>query len=276
MPETLIALTFDVEEWFHPLDNNPLNWNKYERRINPVVDKILELLDQTGSKGTFFVVGDVAENNPEVVKKIHNNGHEIGSHSSKHEFIYKQTKTEFRDDLRKSIVLLSDLTGEPILSFRAPYFSITKKCLWAIDILSEEGIKYDSSIFPVINHRYGIPNGLRLPYKITEDLWEWPLSAYKTMLGNFPFSGGVYFRFLPLFVVKFLTHHSLNKNEPVITYFHPWEFDPAQPKLNQVNPFLRLRHYHNLNKNFSNFSNLLKSYRGVTISSGIRMLEQKQ
>ena len=199
-----IVLSIDLEDWFHSLDYNQENWNNYERRIEHGTRKILELLDTKNSKATFFVLGEVAENHPELIREISNEGHEIGSHSYYHKFIYQQSASEFRDDLKRSLNLLEDLTGEKIISFRAPYFSITKESLWAFDILKEERIEIDSSIFPVLNHRYGIPSAERFPHQLKNGIWEWPITTFKTFVGNFPFAGGVYFRFLPLAVTKLL------------------------------------------------------------------------
>jgi polysaccharide deacetylase family protein (PEP-CTERM system associated) len=200
-----IVLTIDMEDWFHSLDYFPSNWNSYEKRIEYGTDKILDLLARKGSTATFFVLGDVAANHPRLIKRISDEGHEIGSHGYNHKFIYKQTKLEFKEDLKKSLNLLSGLTGRQILSYRAPYFSITKKSLYAFEILMEEGIRLDSSIFPVINHRYGIPDNERLPYRLENGLWEWPITTYRTFLGNIPFSGGVYFRFLPIPIFQLFT-----------------------------------------------------------------------
>lgn len=268
-----IVLTIDMEDWFHSLDYNPLNWSNYQRRIEYGTKKILDLLAEKKSKATFFVLGDVAINHPQLIKLIDKEGHEIGSHGFNHKFIYQQTKEKFREDLRRSINYLSDLIGKRIVTFRAPYFSITKKSFWAFDVLREEGIKIDSSIFPVINHRYGIPNNPRLPYQLSNGLWEWPITTYKTFLGNIPFAGGVYFRFLPLAISKLFTSTLLKRKEPVLTYFHPWEFDPEQPKLKNLPAFLKFRHYYGLKNSFTKFSKLLNNLSTISISKGIDLLK---
>jgi len=260
-----VILTIDVEDWYHSLDVNPANWTSYEQRVDYGTNLILDFLSEHKSTATFFILGDIAKRNPLLIKKIFNHGHEIASHGYAHKFIYNQTATEFRDDLKKSIDLLSDLTGKEIISFRAPYFSITKESLWAIDILCEEGIKYDSSIFPIINHRYGMKDNPRLPHKLKCGIWEFPPTTIKTFLGNFPNSGGVYFRFFPMLLNKYLISLSINRQEPVVFYFHPWEFDPDQPRLNRNLSFLRFRHYYGLKNNFNKFLSVLENFETTSL-----------
>ena len=271
-----IVLTIDMEDWFHSLDYNPSNWSNYQRRIDYSTKKILDLMAEKKSKATFFVLGDVAVNHPNLIKQIYIAGHEIGSHGFYHKFIYQQNKEEFRNDLKKSINILSDIIGDKIVTYRAPYFSIIKKSFWAFDILREEGIKIDSSIFPVINHRYGVPDNPRLPYQLSNGLWEWPITTYKTFLGNFPFAGGVYFRFLPISFTKFFLASLSKKNEPILMYFHPWEFDPEQPKLKNLPVFLKLRHYYNLRNNYIRLNRLLENYDAISLTEGIRKIEQRK
>jgi len=165
------------------------------------------------------------------------------------------------------------LTGEKIISYRAPYFSITQKSLWALDILKEEGIKNDSSIFPVINYRYGIPKNNRLPYIMNNGLWEWPITTYKTLFGNIPFAGGVYFRFIPYKIIQLLISN-LIKHEPVLLYFHPWEMDPYQPRIKNISTFLRIRHYIGLKKNLKNISSLLNEFSTISLNAGICLLKE--
>jgi polysaccharide deacetylase family protein (PEP-CTERM system associated) len=273
MNNNQIVLTIDMEDWFHSLDYNPSSWSNYQRRVEFTTNKILELLEQKKSTATFLILGDVAANHPDLIKQIYRAGHEIGSHGFDHKFIYQQTKEEFRDDLRRSINYLSDLIGKRIVTFRAPYFSITKKSFWAFDILKEEGIKIDSSIFPVINHRYGIPDNPRLPYQLSNGLWEWPITTYKTFLGNIPFAGGFYFRFFPGFLLRFFISSLQNKQEPILFYFHPWEFDYEQPKVENISFFLNFRHYYGLKNNFSKLTELLNKVSTISISEGIDLLK---
>lgn len=271
-----VVLTIDLEDWFHSLEPDPKKWTNYNRRIDYGTNKLLELLSFRKSSATFFILGDAAINNPQLIKKIHNEGHEIASHGFNHRFIYNQSKTEFRNDLKQSLDYLSGLTGEKIISYRAPYFSITKKSIWAFDILAEEGIECDSSVFPVINYRYGIPGSERLPYKIRDQLWEWPVTTYKSFLGNIPFSGGVYFRFLPIRVSRLLLSSLLNKNEPVLMYIHPWELDYSQPRIKNIPAFLRFRHYYGLNETFKKLISIFNGLDIISLSQGVKFILDKE
>lgn len=270
-----VVLTIDLEDWFHSLDPFPYNWGNYERRVEYGTNKLLDFLASKDCTATFFVLGDVAVNNPSLIKRIYNEKHEIGSHGFNHLFIYKQTRDEFKSDLRKSLSYLSDLTGEKIISYRAPYFSIVSETMWAFDILAEEGIKNDSSIFPVINHRYGIPGNQRLPYRIKNDLWEWPITTFKSMAGNIPFSGGVYFRFLPFQISKKLMISLLKNNEPILFYIHPWELDAQQPVLKIKSFFLRFRHYYGLKGNSKKLFSLLDNIKTITLNQGVEAIKRQ-
>jgi len=266
------VLTIDLEDWFHSLEPDPGKWAKYGRRIEFGTKILLELLSLKKSSATFFILGDAAVNSPQLIKQISSEGHEIATHGFNHNFIYNQSKEEFRDDLRRSIVCLSDLTGQKIVSYRAPYFSITKKSTWAFEILAEEGIECDSSVFPVINHRYGIPGSRRLPYKIRDQLWEWPVTTCKTFLGNIPFSGGVYLRFLPVRLSKYFLWSLLKKNEPVLFYIHPWELDYEQPRFKKGSAFLRFRHYYGLDQTFEKLNAVLDNLQLISLSRGLKLI----
>jgi polysaccharide deacetylase family protein (PEP-CTERM system associated) len=270
-----IVLTIDFEDWFHSLDPFPENWRNYERRVDYGTNKLLEMLSLKNSKATFFVLGDAAVHYPQLIKRIDFAGHEIASHGFSHNFIYEQSAKEFKLDLRHSLDYLSGLTGKKIISYRAPYFSITNKSKWAFDILMEEGIEQDSSVFPVINHRYGISGNIRLPYMLSNGLWEWPITTYKTFLGNFPFAGGVYFRFLPVSVSKYFILSLLRKKEPVLFYIHPWELDPLQPRLPTATSFLRFRHYYGLAKTFNKLTSAFNCINIITLSEGIKLIKEK-
>ena len=150
------ALTIDFEDWYQGLEIPHTEWHGFEDRIAVVGRKLLRILDEGGMKATFFVLGFVAEQHPELVKEIDKAGHEVGTHGFSHTLIYKQSPQVFRGEMERAIGSLEELTGKKVIGHRAPFFSITKKSLWALDILGELGIRYDSSIFPVLNYRYGI------------------------------------------------------------------------------------------------------------------------
>ncbi|MEO7658285.1 MAG: polysaccharide deacetylase family protein, partial [Pyrinomonadaceae bacterium] len=166
------ALTIDFEDWYQGIEIPYADWDKFEDRIEAVGDKLLKILDEADAKATFFMLGYVAEKHPEIVKRIEAEGHEIGTHGFSHTLIYKQEPELFKTELTRAISFLEDLTGKKVLGHRAPFFSITKDSLWALDILGELGIKYDSSIFPVLNYRYGIADSPRFPYKIKREKFE--------------------------------------------------------------------------------------------------------
>lgn len=226
-------LTFDIEDWFHLLDNKATqsvdSWNNYSSRLNGGVERILDLLETTNQKATFFILGWVAEKYPKVIKKIDSYGHEIASHSYAHQLVYKQSKKEFKDDLYKSKVILEDLIAKSVVAYRAPGFSITSKEYWAFETLVEMGFEIDCSVFPANRAHGGMPNFQSIAPCITEDFGK-PLKFFpintQTIFGkSFIYSGGGYFRLFP----KFLLRHWFAKDDYVMTYFHPRDFDPDQP-----------------------------------------------
>jgi polysaccharide deacetylase family protein (PEP-CTERM system associated) len=237
------VLTIDLEDWFHGLVPDPAQWSGLPRRAELATGRLLDLLDESGARATFFVLADVAAHAPALIRRIAARGHEIGSHGRDHHFVTRQTPDQFGADLAASIACLEDLTGRAVRAYRAPFFSITRASLWALDILAEHGIRHDSSIFPVVNHRYGIPDARRTPHEIRPGLTEWPISVIATRLGNLPFAGGVYFRWLPMCLVEhgFADHEA--RGQPVVFYLHPWEIDPGQPRRWAGSPFLFVRHY---------------------------------
>lgn len=258
-------LTIDLEDWFHPLEPNSNRWDSFERRIEKPALELLKLFKKYNAYATFFVLGDIAKNHPDLIKEIAVNGHDIGSHSIYHKMIYNQSPKEFENEIKTSIDMLNSITGKEVISFRAPYFSITKKSLWALDILKNAGIKIDSSIFPVHNHRYGIPDAIRNPHEIIKGLWEYPISTFSLANFNIPFSGGVYFRFLPINITLKMTKKIESKDELFIFYLHPWECDPMQPVIKSYSWFLNFRHYYALDKTLSKLEILLQKNEFVSL-----------
>ena len=219
------ALTIDFEDWYQGLEIPYAEWDGYEDRIEGAGDRLLRLLDETGTKATFFVLGYVAEKHPDLIKRIEAEGHEIGTHGFSHSLIYKQEPGLFQTELTRAIGFLEDLTGQKVLGHRAPFFSITKDSLWALDILGELGIRYDSSIFPVLNYRYGIAGSPRFPYKIKRERFEFvefPISTLKLPGFTMPISGGAYFRIYPYQVTKQAIRAVNRSGQPVTFYLHPW------------------------------------------------------
>lgn len=270
------AFTVDVEDYFHVqaferyIDRR--HWGEYESRVVPNTHRLLRLLECHQVRGTFFVLGWVARRFPTLVRDIRRAGHDVGSHSYWHRLIYEQTPKAFRRDLRESKAVLEDILGEPVRSYRAPSFSIVQNSIWALDILAEEGIRYDSSIFPIHHDRYGIPGAARLPHELgtqSGKMWEFPMSTVRLLRWNVPIAGGGYFRLYPLaFTSRMLA--SLNRNGcPFVFYVHPWEVDPDQPRLGVGSLKSRFRHYVNLHSTHGKLDKLLGRFRFDRLSTAL-------
>jgi len=227
-------LTFDIEDWFHILDNpstqTESDWAKFDSRIHKGMHRIYDILEKTNeSEATFFVLGWIAEKYPEIVREISRRGYEVGSHTHLHQLVYNQNQKTFRQDVERSIKTLEDCTGKKVISFRAPGFSITSKNKWAFEVLHDLGIQIDSSVFPAGRAHGGFPEYRRdqpsiLSYEgIT--LKEFPINTINLMGRPVIFSGGGYFRVFPYFIVK----QCAQQSNYVMTYFHPRDFDYGQP-----------------------------------------------
>lgn len=229
------VLTFDIEEWFHLLDfdatRTETEWGKYEVRVYENVERILQILDDTNTKATFFIIGWVAKTYPDLVKKIASK-YQIGSHTMNHQLVWQQGKTAFREDVSSSIKLLEDITGQKVECFRAPGFSIRESEAWAFEILSELGIQYDCSVFPAQHAHGGIPSYPRPVPGIIEHegirMKEFPV-GFKTIAGkHLVFSGGGYFRLMPYPLIK---RWSRQSPDYLLSYIHPRDLDAGQPML---------------------------------------------
>lgn len=229
------VLTFDVEEWFHLLDFDDTRgeeqWSRYEVRIHDNVSRILDILEENQTRGTFFIIGWVAKTYPELVKRIAEK-YQIGSHTMTHQLVWQQSREAFRKDVEDSIKLLQDITGQPIKAFRAPGFSIRESEAWAFEELHDMGIEYDCSVFPAAHAHGGIPSYSEVKPSIIRhngaEIKEFPVSI-KTLLGkNIIFSGGGYFRLFPYPLIK---RWSRQSPEYVLSYIHPRDLDAGQPML---------------------------------------------
>jgi polysaccharide deacetylase family protein (PEP-CTERM system associated) len=263
------ALTIDLEDWFcsHNLSKvAPLRlWPTYESRIRASTQRLLSLLRTHRIEATFFVLGWVAEQHPDLITTIAAEGHEIASHGYSHIQLHHLTPDAFRRDLDHSLTTTFSLVGTPIAGFRAPAFSLTTRTLWATDILREYGFHYDSSIFPLRFHPdYGVPTAPLTIYRHPNTLIEVPLTC--TTLGNIrlPCSGGAYFRLLPYALFKQLMKRCHQQKRPVIFYIHPWEVDPDQPYL-PLPMHARFRHYTNLSYTFEKLQQLLTDFQFTSI-----------
>ena len=246
------ALTIDVEDYFHVSGFEPFvnrdEWDAYESRVGPSTDRLLDLLAAADVRATFFVLGWVAERQPSLVRAIRAAGHEIGCHSYAHRLIYEMTPDEFRADLRLSLDILQDTLGEPVTAYRAPSFSVTRDSTWALDILVEEGITLDSSIYPTHHDRYGIPGTPLGPHRIDREagsLWEFPPPVWNLCGYPVPVGGGGYFRLYPYALTRLGLGKINASGRPFAAYLHPWEIDPDQPRI-EASLGRRFRHYVNL------------------------------
>jgi len=271
------AFTVDVEDYYHVSafeDRIPRErWDEYESRVVPNTERMLKLLDEFQVRGTFFILGWVADRHPQLVRDIQRAGHEIGCHSFWHRLVYNMTPDDFREDLLQSAKVIEEITGERVTAYRAPSFSITAKSLWALDILIDEGFRIDSSVFPVVHDRYGIPGAERAPHVIegqNGQLAEFPPSVYPLGKWNLPISGGGYFRLFPRRMTKHcLGHINTRENRPFMFYVHPWELDHEQPRL-AGSRLSRFRHYVNLKHTQSKLRDLLGAFRFGTLSESLQ------
>lgn len=266
-------ITVDLEDYFMVSGFENIvkfeDWVRYESRIVINTRRILSILEEFNTRATFFVLGWVAEKNPKLIKEIYNRGHEISSHGYAHKIIYKHSPRQFREDIKKSKVILEQIIGEPILGYRAPSFSITKNSLWALDILAEEGFRYDSSIFPSYHTRGGIPGANRFPFKISrkdKEIFEFPVSTLRIFKFNIPISGGGYFRILPYQFIQWGIREINKQGHPVIFYIHPWELDINQPKI-KIKGLNRIRHYINLGKSEQRLKEFLSEFKFSSIKN---------
>lgn len=253
------VLTIDVEDWYHPLEPDPAKWSQYEDRITEAVGIVLDVLARGNTRAAFFVLGHVAELHPELVEAIAREGHEIASHGSRHGFVYRQTPEEFENDVRESVDRLTSITGRSVVGYRAPYFSITRQSLWALPKLRALGIRYDSSVFPVWNHRYGIPDAPRLPHETQTGPFEIPLTTYPLGRVNIPCCGGVYFRVYPYRFTRRLLRGVEARGEPLVFYLHPWECGRSHPRI-RLPVGLGIRHYWGLHKTAEKLHRLIHDF----------------
>jgi len=274
------ALTVDVEDYYHVSALAPSirrdSWASRESRVTANTHKLLDLFAQFGVHGTFFVLGWVAEREPQLVKDIAAAGHEIACHGFSHRLVYDQSPAEFREETFRSKKLLEDITGSAVLGYRAASYSIVRRSLWALDILVEIGFTYDSSIFPVRHDRYGIPDAERAPHRMSTpaggSIAEWPMATASILGFRLPVAGGGYFRLLPYWLSRWGLD-SINRREkrPFMFYLHPWEIDPAQPRI-PAGRLSRFRHYTNLEKCEARLRRLLGEFRFGTAKESLARL----
>ena len=260
-------ISVDVEEWFHPealQERFPRDtWDRQPQRVRGNMEKLLGLFEEKGIKATFFTLGWVAQKDPQIIKDIVSGGHELASHGSYHRMVTKMTPEEFREDLKTSLDILQDISGEKVLGFRAPTFSVVKETFWSLEIMAELGLRYDSSVYPIWHDRYGVPDAPRKRYVAFEKnglkLDEFPMSTMQWFGKNMPFGGGGYLRIFPNAITRMGIRKMNRENLPAIMYMHPWEFDAEQPRLN-LGRLQSWRHYYNIDKNLEKLAQLLDAF----------------
>ena len=252
--------TVDLEDWFHILDfeptKNPEDWEVFESRVDYGLDKILAVLGDSKIKASFFVLAWLAERRPELVKELKKRGHEIASHGYGHQLAYEQTPKDFYEDIFKAKLILEEIISDKVIAYRAPGFSIRKDNAEYLKLVYKAGYRIDSSLFPLRRSHGGFENSLSKPYKIEIDdtnyLLELPISSYRFLNKNIVISGGGYFRIAPLWLLR----RSFVRNDYLMTYFHPRDFDDKQPLLVGLSPFRRFKAYTGIKQSFDKLSKL--------------------
>lgn len=275
----MYILTFDIEEWFHILDYDATKeekgWSNYEYRLEANIERIFKLLDRNNQKGTFFVLGWIAQKYPNIVKKIDLLGYEIASHSNLHKLVYEQKPNEFKKDLEKSIKIIEDITGKKITIFRAPGFSITEKTKWAFYELVNLGIEIDCSIFPIKRTHGGFPSfGNAEPTIINingSNIKELPINFYNIFGYNLIFSGGGYFRLVPYWIIELI----MEKSNYVMSYFHPRDFDFEQPVLKDLSLLKHFKSYYGLKTAFHKIEKLVTDFKFIDIKTAKDLIDWK-
>lgn len=266
--------TVDVEEHFQVSAFDPVvrraDWSTLDSRLPVSMPRLLELLARFETRGTFFVLGWIARHRPWVVRAIHEAGHEVASHGFGHHRVFRLSPDQFRDDVRSARRELEDITGQPVLGYRAPSFSIVPGMEWAFDVLLEEGYRYDSSLFPIRRTGYGYPSAPRDPHVIRRaagTLAEFPLATTSIAGLRLPAAGGGYLRHFPLALTQRAFREASARGVSATLYLHPWEVDPGQPRL-PVGALTRVRHYRGLDRTLGRVERLLSEFRFTSIASG--------
>jgi polysaccharide deacetylase family protein (PEP-CTERM system associated) len=239
----------------------------YRERLDYSTRWLLDRLDAAGTRATFFIVGEIVRHNPGLIRAIARAGHEVASHGWDHRRTHHFTPETFRDDLRRCKEALEDVAGQPVQGHRAPTFSVMRETAWALDVLAELGLAYDSSIYPVRHDRYGVPAAPRTPFLARGErhaILELPPATLRLLGWNVPMGGGGYFRLFPLFLTEWAIRQTARGGAPAVVtlYFHPWEFDPEQRRL-PLGRLSRFRTYVGLGRTQGRLGSLLARYRFV-------------
>jgi polysaccharide deacetylase family protein (PEP-CTERM system associated) len=260
------ALTIDVEDYFQVSAMAPYirrdEWDQRECRVERNVERILAMLEQQGTRATFFTLGWIAERYPQLVRRIVAGGHELASHGYGHERASDLSREAFLQDITRAKAVLEDLGGVAVQGYRAPSFSIGVGNLWALDLLAQTGHRYSSSIYPIKHDHYGMPDSPRFAYTLANGLLEVPVTTVRMLNRNLPSSGGGYFRLMPYSLSRWLLRRvNQQDGEAAVFYFHPWEIDPGQPRVAGIDAKTRFRHYVNIARMEGRLQQLLTDFR---------------
>jgi len=272
------ALSVDVEDYFQVrsfADRIAFSsWDSYETRFGRNTRELLDLFQRYNAKATFFVLGWNAEKDRDLVREIGKAGHEIASHGWSHNLVYQLSRSQFREEVVRTKSLLEDISGLPVVGFRAPSYSITKRSLWALEVLAEAGYLYDSSIYPIWRRVYGIASAERNPHLTkagSKEIVEFPMSTARIGKWNVPFGSGAYLRLMPLYLTRVLISRHNRRGLPVNVSVHPWEIDPDQPRVRSL--VERPNHYIGLGRTRAILEELLKAFRFLSVSRVLENME---
>lgn len=270
-------LSFDVEEWFHLLDNDSTRteaqWKNYEVRIHENMERIFRVLEDTDTKATFFVIGWIAKTYPDIVKRIAEK-YEVGSHTMNHQLIWQQDRKEFREDIEASVKLLEDITGQKVKAFRAPGFSMRESEGWAIEELHRVGITIDCSVFPARHAHGGMESYATPEPSIIEyngiRMKEFPVSTKQIAGKHVIFSGGGYFRLIPYWLLK---RWAKNCDNYLLSYIHPRDLDAGQPLIKELNMMRRFKSYYGLKGAEDKLKRFLEDFHFIDIATAEKMID---
>ena len=258
------VLTIDVEDWYQGLEVPTDRWSRFAKRVERDTHVVLDLLDSHETRATFLFLGRVASAYPALVREVAQRGHEVGSHGHVHAFAYLQGRETFRRDLRYSLDTLRQCLGRDVASYRAPFFSVTRRTPWFFDVLAEEGIRYDSSLFPVHNYRYGIPTAPTRPFRVRTEagpVAEYPISTVRVLGLNVPFGGGFYLRFWPYWLVRAAARKVAAAGWPLVFYLHPWELSAGASFPREIPWRIRTTHHYGRERAAWKVDRLLRDFR---------------
>ena len=269
------AFSVDLEDWYQGIELPFSSWNQHTERIRKGLDPLLELLEKHDTKATFFTLGWIGEKYPELIKQIADAGHEMASHGYSHEKVYDLSPEAFREEISKTKKILEDISGMEVVSFRAPFFSVTSKSLWALDILKEEGYTIDCSISPVKTWRYGIATTPDEIFTIKEiGLIEFPVSTFKLLTKNLGI-GGAYFRLFPYMLTSNGLNQRTKEGKVNMFYIHPWEYDPHHPVV-EMERKAKITHYTRLSKTIPFTDKLLGQFKFDTVSNVVKQYKAER